>query len=62
MPEPGSHEYDKKRKHLRKNAEKEGIPDRHANAEAKKRLEQDPEYRPTGPHTERGRGPKGERE
>ncbi|MBT2444481.1 hypothetical protein J7E93_31175 [Streptomyces sp. ISL-36] len=62
MPEPGSKKFDKRRAELRKDAEDRGIPDRHADDDAKERLADDPKWRPTGPRTERGRGPKGERE
>jgi hypothetical protein len=61
MPEPGSKEYDKRRAQLRADAEAEGIPDQEANEEAKRRLEKDPKWRPTGPDSDRGLGPKGER-
>ncbi|MCH6159339.1 hypothetical protein [Streptomyces marispadix] len=63
MPEPGSKAYDKKRARLRKDAEKEQhhASDQEADEEAKKRLEEEPRWRPSGPRTERGRGPKGER-
>lgn len=61
MPEPGSKAYDKKRQEYRREAEDRGVRD--ANERAKDALEEEhPEYRPTGPRTERGRGPKGERE
>ncbi|HET6636842.1 MAG TPA: hypothetical protein VFH77_17640 [Streptomyces sp.] len=62
MPEPGSKKYDNRRKEYRRDAEDEGIPDKHANREAKERLEEDPQWRPEGPRTDRGRGPKGQRE
>ncbi|WP_180268785.1 hypothetical protein [Streptomyces sp. Ru87] len=38
-----------------------GVPDEHANEEAKETLSKDPDWRSRGPRTERGRGPKGER-
>lgn len=60
MPEPGSKAYDQKRQRLRREYEDQGEPD--ANERAKTELERDPQYRPSGPRTERGRGPKGERE
>ncbi|CAL9566085.1 MULTISPECIES: hypothetical protein [Streptomyces] len=61
MPEPGSKDYDKQRARRRKEAERSGVPDRHANEEANESLQQDPRRRSSGPRTERGRGPKGER-
>ncbi|MFP8962328.1 hypothetical protein ACLIYP_17485 [Streptomyces nanhaiensis] len=61
MPEPGSKDYDKQRARRRKEAERGGVPDRHANEEADESLRQDPHRRSSGPRTERGRGPKGER-
>ncbi|RBM07263.1 hypothetical protein [Streptomyces sp. PT12] len=61
MPEPGSKKYDIHRAHGRKAAENQGVPDRHANAEAKESMEEDPTWRPSGPRTERGRGPLSER-
>ncbi|MEE1942947.1 hypothetical protein V1L54_26665 [Streptomyces sp. TRM 70361] len=61
MPEPGSKEYDKQRARRRKEAERSGIPDRHANEEANRSLQEDPHWRSSGPRTERGLGPKGER-
>jgi hypothetical protein len=50
-----------RRARLRKEAEDEGVPDRHANEEANESLQRDPEWQSRGPRTERGRGPKGER-
>ncbi|NYI03633.1 hypothetical protein [Allostreptomyces psammosilenae] len=61
MPEPGSKKYDVRRARLRKEAEDSGVPDQHADAEANRELQQDPEWRTSGPRTERGLGPKGER-
>ncbi|WP_030878192.1 MULTISPECIES: hypothetical protein [Streptomyces] len=62
MPEPGSKSYDIHRARRRKEKEKTGEADRkQANEEAKRDMEQDPKWRPSGPHSDRGRGPKGER-
>ncbi|MFH8573969.1 hypothetical protein [Streptomyces sp. NPDC017993] len=61
MPEPGSKAYDKKRAQLRKDAEREGVPDKHANEEANEKLQKEENQRSSGPRTERGKGPKGER-
>jgi hypothetical protein len=61
MAEPGSKKYDTHRARRRKDAEKSGVPDRHANEDAKESLEENPQWRPSGPRTERGRGPKSER-
>lgn len=61
MPEPGSKKYDKRRSRLRHEAEERGIPDRHANEDAGRTLQEDPRWRTHGPRTERGLGPKGER-
>jgi hypothetical protein len=61
MPEPGSKKYDQRRARLRREAEDQGIPDEHANEEAKSRMRKDPKWRTRGPRTERGLGPKGER-
>jgi hypothetical protein len=62
MPEPGSKKYDTRRARKRKDAESEGVPDSHANDEANASLQENPQWRSQGPRTERGRGPKGERE
>ncbi|MFG3115693.1 hypothetical protein ACGF4C_14940 [Streptomyces sp. NPDC048197] len=62
MPEPGSKKFDKRRARLRSEAEDRGIPDKHAAEDAKETLESDPKWRSQGPRTERGRGPKGERD
>lgn len=61
MPEPGSKKYDTRRARLRKDAERAGTPDQHANEEANETLQEDEALRSRGPRTERGRGPKGER-
>ncbi|GAA2406121.1 hypothetical protein GCM10010420_37530 [Streptomyces glaucosporus] len=61
MPEPGSKSYDKKRARRRKEAERSGVPDKNANEAANESIQQDPRWRTSGPRTERGRGPKGER-
>jgi hypothetical protein len=61
MPEPGSKKYDTRRARLRKDAEKAGTPDQHANQEANETLQQEEDWGSRGPRTERGRGPKGER-
>jgi hypothetical protein len=61
VPEPGSKKYDTKRARARKEAERSGISDQDANAAANEELQQDPKFRSSGPRTERGRGPKGER-
>ncbi|MFE0874109.1 hypothetical protein ACFW4X_04340 [Streptomyces smyrnaeus] len=62
VPEPGSKSYDKHRARRRKDLEKSGAADaQEANEEAKREMERDPDWRPSGPRTERGRGPKGER-
>ncbi|MDJ1132968.1 hypothetical protein [Streptomyces iconiensis] len=62
MPEPGSKSYDIQRARRRKEAKDDlGESGRSANEEAKQELEEDPQWRPSGPRTERGRGPKGER-
>lgn len=62
MPEPGSKNYDVQRARRRKDAQKEGVPEQEAEQRAKEEIEQDPKWRPSGPRTERGLGPKGERE
>lgn len=62
MPEPGSKKYDVQRARRRKNAKDDlGESGQEANREAKQELEEDPQWRPSGPRSERGRGPKGER-
>ncbi|MFE6224059.1 hypothetical protein [Streptomyces sp. NPDC057854] len=61
MPEPGSKKYDTRRARARKDAEDAGTPDAKANDEANESLQRDPRWRSSGPRTERGRGPKGER-
>ncbi|MGW0395398.1 hypothetical protein ACWDYJ_31900 [Streptomyces sp. NPDC003042] len=61
MPEPGSKEYDTRRARMRKDAERAGVPDKKANVEANESLQSDEESRGSGPRTDRGRGPKGER-
>ncbi|MDI6411705.1 hypothetical protein ACH4LN_03435 [Streptomyces albus] len=62
VPEPGSKSYDKHRARRRKDLERSGAADaQEANEQAKRDLERDPEWRPTGPRSERGRGPKSER-
>ncbi|MFF9404975.1 hypothetical protein ACF1B0_05455 [Streptomyces anandii] len=61
MPEPGSKKYDTRRARARKEAERSGISDQDANDAANAELQRDPEFRSSGPRTERGRGPKGER-
>lgn len=61
MPEPGSKKFDRRRAKLRREAEDQGIPDKHANEDAKGRLEDDPQWQTHGPRTERGLGPKGQR-
>ncbi|MEV0597834.1 hypothetical protein AB0I82_00825 [Streptomyces sp. NPDC050315] len=61
MPEPGSKKFDRRRAKLRREAEDQGIPDKHANEDAKGRLEDDPQWQTRGPRTERGLGPKGQR-
>ncbi|MEU3605520.1 hypothetical protein AB0E83_08690 [Streptomyces sp. NPDC035033] len=61
MPEPGSKKYDTRRARLRKDAEQGGVPDAKANDEANESLQEDPQWRSSGPRTERGLGPKGER-
>ncbi|URN13686.1 hypothetical protein LUW77_26570 [Streptomyces radiopugnans] len=48
MPEPGSKDYDKQRARRRKEAERSGVPDRHANEEANESLQQDPRRAPPG--------------
>lgn len=62
MPEPGSKSYDTQRARRRKDAQQEGVPEQEAEQRAKEEIEQDPKWRPSGPRTERGLGPKGERE
>ncbi|GAA2382195.1 hypothetical protein [Streptomyces coeruleofuscus] len=61
MPEPGSKKYDTRRARLRKDAEQSGISDQDANAVANEELQEGEAWRSSGPRTERGRGPKGER-
>ncbi|MER6981373.1 hypothetical protein [Streptomyces carpinensis] len=61
MPEPGSKKYDTKRARARKEAERSGISDQDADRAANEELQQDPKLRSSGPRTERGLGPKGER-
>ncbi|MFI2640922.1 hypothetical protein [Streptomyces sp. NPDC018610] len=61
MPEPGSKKYDTKRARARKEAERSGISDQDAGRAADEELQRDPRHRSSGPRTERGRGPKGER-
>lgn len=62
MPEPGSKSYDIHRAHRRKEAESQGVSDQDANRRANESLQGgDAGWRPSGPRTERGRGPKGER-
>ncbi|MEU5837959.1 hypothetical protein ABZ820_30400 [Streptomyces diacarni] len=62
MPEPGSKSYDKHRARGRKDQERSGHTDaQEANEAAKREMERDPRWRPSGPRTERGRGPKSER-
>jgi hypothetical protein len=60
MPAPGSKRLDIRRAHRRREAEDHGIPDQHADQDAKEILESDPKWQTRGPRTERGRGPKGE--
>ncbi|MBB5935870.1 hypothetical protein [Streptomyces zagrosensis] len=62
MPEPGSKAYDKERARRRKEAENRGISDQDANIEANESLQADPKWQSRGPRTERGKGPKGERQ
>lgn len=62
MPEPGSKSYDIQRARRRKEAQQEGAPEQAAEERAKEEIEQDPKWRPSGPRSERGLGPKGERE
>ncbi|MDT9686142.1 hypothetical protein RND61_29345 [Streptomyces sp. TRM76323] len=62
MPEPGSKKYDIHRARLRKEAEGRGVSDQEANDEANATLQRSPGWRSRGPRTERGRGPKGERQ
>jgi hypothetical protein len=62
MPKPGSHAYDTKRARLRKQYEDEGVAaDQHADQQANQTLQQD-EGREPELRSERGLGPKGERE
>lgn len=62
MPRPGSHKYDTKRARLRKHLENEGeATGKQAGQEANRRLQQDPDKQGRV-RTERGLGPKGERE
>lgn len=61
MPEPGSRKYDTRRARLRKDAEQSGISDQDADRAANEALQSDPDWQSRGPRTERGRGPKGER-
>lgn len=61
MPEPGSKKYDTRRARLRKDSENQGISDKEANEEANATLQQDPDYRSSGPRSERDEGPKGQR-
>lgn len=61
MPEPGSKKYDTQRARKRKEAERSGISDQDANAVANEELQREPQHRGSGPRTERGLGPKGER-
>lgn len=61
VPEPGSKSYDIQRSRRRKEKEAGHRSGQQANEEAKYELEDDPRWRPSGPRTERGRGPMGER-
>ncbi|WP_418960154.1 hypothetical protein [Streptomyces tritici] len=61
MPEPGSKKYDTRRARLRKDAERSGTPDAKANEQAGEALQEDEGWSSSGPRTERGKGPKGER-
>ncbi|MGW0465483.1 hypothetical protein ACWDX6_09455 [Streptomyces sp. NPDC003027] len=61
MPEPGSKKYDTRRARLRKDAESSGVSDQQANGRANETLRRDEGLRGSGPRSERGRGPKGER-
>ncbi|OEV04375.1 hypothetical protein [Streptomyces oceani] len=62
MPKPGSKSYDIQRARRRKAAKNDlGESGQEANEEAKQELEQDPQWRPAGPESDRARGPKGER-
>ncbi|MDA8369094.1 MAG: hypothetical protein M0026_04420 [Nocardiopsaceae bacterium] len=62
MPRPGSHKYDIQRAHKRKALEDAGIAnDQGADERANRELQEHDEHKPIR-QTERGRGPKSERE
>ncbi|POX43864.1 hypothetical protein C3489_37430 [Streptomyces sp. Ru71] len=61
MPEPGGKKYDTRRARMRKEAERSGISDQDANDVANEESQREPQYRSSGPRTERGRGPTRER-
>jgi Raf kinase inhibitor-like YbhB/YbcL family protein len=60
MPRPGSHHYDVRRTHLRKDFEDRGVPDQHADRAANEDLQRDNPPRPVGPSGRAG-GPRGTR-
>ncbi|GAA2461549.1 hypothetical protein [Streptomyces glaucus] len=61
MPGPGSGKYDVRRARLRKDEERSGIGDQDADRAAGEELQEGGGLRSSGPRTERGRGPEGER-